>query len=134
MDYESERTRNLGCWDIAPIGNSLITGWSSATPTPDFALDDGYVGLLANLGVGEDADPAVRDALIKGTKSAYPGDEGRKRARMAAINLRDRDGLHGRLFDVQCPVLWMHVSSSTSLIHKRPFSPSTTKGLPRTCD
>ena len=28
--------------------------------------------------------------------------------RMAAINLRERDGLHGRLFDVRCPVLWLH--------------------------
>lgn len=27
---------------------------------------------------------------------------------MAAINLRERDGLHGRLFDVRCPVLWLH--------------------------
>lgn len=36
------------------------------------------------------------------------GDEGRKRILMAAINLRDRDGLHGRLGLVKCPVLWMH--------------------------
>ena len=28
---------------------------------------------------------------------------------MAAINLRDRDGLHGRLFDIKCPVMWLHV-------------------------
>lgn len=27
---------------------------------------------------------------------------------MAAINLRDRDGLPGRLFDVRCPVMWHH--------------------------
>jgi len=33
---------------------------------------------------------------------------GRQRMRMAAINLRERDGLHGRLFDVRCPVLWLH--------------------------
>ena len=37
-------------------------------------------------------------------------DDGRRRARMAAINLRERDGLHGRLFDVKCPVMWLHVS------------------------
>lgn len=30
---------------------------------------------------------------------------------MAAINLRDRDGLHLRAGDVKCPVLWLHVSS-----------------------
>jgi pimeloyl-ACP methyl ester carboxylesterase len=27
---------------------------------------------------------------------------------MAAINLRDRDGLHLRAGDVVCPVLWLH--------------------------
>ena len=27
---------------------------------------------------------------------------------MAAINLSERDGLHQRLPDVTCPVLWMH--------------------------
>lgn len=30
---------------------------------------------------------------------------------MAAINLRERDGLHSRLSDVKCPVLWMHGTS-----------------------
>jgi hypothetical protein len=29
---------------------------------------------------------------------------------MAAINLRDRDGVTGRLGDVVCPVMWLHVS------------------------
>jgi pimeloyl-ACP methyl ester carboxylesterase len=28
--------------------------------------------------------------------------------RMAAINLRERDALHERLFDIRCPVLWLH--------------------------
>jgi hypothetical protein len=27
---------------------------------------------------------------------------------MAAINLRERDELHGKLFDVRCPMLWLH--------------------------
>lgn len=30
---------------------------------------------------------------------------------MAAINLAERDGLHGRLSDVKCPVLWLHGNS-----------------------
>jgi len=38
----------------------------------------------------------------------YAGDAGRKRLRISSINLRDRDGLHGRLDSVRCPVLWMH--------------------------
>lgn len=111
MDYESQRTRDLGCWDIAPIGDSLISGWSSATATPDFALDDGYCGLLANLGVGPDANSSLVQSMIEDTKSHYTGDAGRQRARMCAVNLRDRDSLHGRLFDITCPVLWMHGTS-----------------------
>lgn len=30
---------------------------------------------------------------------------------MAAINLAERDGLHSRLPDVRCPVLWLHGTS-----------------------
>jgi len=111
MDHESQRTRDLGCWDIAPIGDSLISAWSSTTPTPEFALDDGYCSLLANLGVGPVAEPSLVQSMIADTKSHYTGDAGRQRARMCAINLRDRDGLHGRLFDITCPVLWMHGTS-----------------------
>ena len=115
MDYESERSRKLGCWDIAPVGDALISGWSSKDATPEFELDDGYCGLNMNLGIGPDSDPALRSRLIADMKEHYRGDDGRKRARMAAINLRDRDGLYGRLFDVTCPVLWMHVSGIESL-------------------
>ncbi|KAK5090219.1 hypothetical protein LTR05_000389 [Lithohypha guttulata] len=110
MDSESQRTRDLGCWDIAPIGDSLISGWSSKDPTPDFTLDDGFVGLLVQLGVGPNADSALVQSMSADTKANYTGDIGRRRARMCAINLRDRDGLHGRLFDITCPVLWMHGS------------------------
>jgi fermentation-respiration switch protein FrsA (DUF1100 family) len=38
----------------------------------------------------------------------YTGDLGRRHVRISSINLRDRDGLHGRLDDVRCPVLRMH--------------------------
>lgn len=33
---------------------------------------------------------------------------------MAAINLKERDGLHSRLSDVRCPVMWLHVGSLLS--------------------
>jgi hypothetical protein len=110
MDTESERTQRLGCWTVAPIAESLISGWTSASPTPDFVLDDGYLNMLVDLGLGKDCDPAIRDFWVNETRERYRGDEGRRRARMACINLRDRDGLHGRLWDVTCPVLWLHVS------------------------
>ncbi|KAL8757636.1 MAG: hypothetical protein Q9199_002061 [Rusavskia elegans] len=92
LDYESERTRSLGCWN----GPSLLTGsidaWTSKNPTPDFEPEDEFCNFLIDMTI----------------KSNYRGDDGRRRARMAAINLRERDGLLGRLFDVQCPVMWLH--------------------------
>ncbi|KAL8964692.1 MAG: hypothetical protein Q9197_006842 [Variospora fuerteventurae] len=111
LDYESERTRSLGCWD----GPSLLTGsidaWISKQPTPDFEPDDEFCNFLIDIGFGKNCERSVRDFWVKTIKSHYRGDEGRRRARMAAINLRERDGLHGRLFDVKCPVMWLHGTS-----------------------
>src|SRR6185369_16427282 len=84
LDYESERTRKLGCWDGVAACTGPIDKWTSKDPTPDFQPDQEYCDFLIDIG--------------------------RRRARMAAINLRERDGLHGRLFDVKCPVMWLHVS------------------------
>ena len=107
MDFESERIRSLGCWDINPLGDALISGWTSPVPTPDFRLDEQFCATLINLGFGPDCDPRLSDFWIQQTAANYSGDEGRRRARMACINLRDRDGLHARLSDVVCPVLWV---------------------------
>lgn len=106
MDYESERTRSLGCWDIFPLGNALISAWS--TPNPDFELDDSFISTLTTLGFGADCETSLREFWTNEIRTNYRGDEGRKRARMACINLRDRDGLWGRVGDISCPVLWMH--------------------------
>ena len=92
---ESERTRSRGCWDAIAISTGEIEKWTGTKATPYFEPD------------GKDCDGSVRDYWEKTIKSNYQGDDGRKRARMAAINLRERDGLHGRLFDVRCPVIWL---------------------------
>lgn len=55
-----------------------------------------------SLGFGGNCDNEVRDYW----KSQ--GDDGRKRVRMADIDLRERDGLYGRLFKVWCPVMLLH--------------------------
>ncbi|KAI4113910.1 MAG: hypothetical protein LQ341_007791 [Variospora aurantia] len=113
LDYESERTRSLGCWD----GPSLLTGnidaWTSKQPTPDFEPEDKYCNFVIDNGFGKNCEQSVRDFWLKTIKSNYRGDDGRRRARMAAINLRERDGLHGRLFDVKCPVMWLHGTNDT---------------------
>ncbi|KAK4555600.1 hypothetical protein LTR86_007353 [Recurvomyces mirabilis] len=108
MDYESARTRDLGCWngpeDLAPN----IKLWSSTIATPDFEPKEDYCNFLIDIGFGKDCPKEARDFWVKEIQANYQGDEGRRRIRMAAINLAERDGLHHRLFDVKCPVLWLH--------------------------
>ena len=116
MDFESERTRKLGCWDGVAACTGPINNWTSTKPIPDFEPEDSFCNFLIDIGFGKDCDSSVRDFWLKTIKSNYRGDAGRKRARMAAINLRERDGLHGRLSDVVCPVMWLHVSSGVSFV------------------
>ncbi|CAF9912000.1 MAG: hypothetical protein ALECFALPRED_007801 [Alectoria fallacina] len=111
LDSESERTRTLGCWDGIEATTGPIDKWTTTTNTPDFEPDDHFCNFLIDIGFGKDCDSNVREFWKKSIKSNYQGDDGRKRARMAAINLRERDGLHGRLSDVQCPVMWLHGTS-----------------------
>jgi len=110
MDYESKRAQELGCWDGVQACTGSINEWTTTASTPDFEPTDAFANFLVDQGFGKDCDQSLREFWVKTMKSNYKGDDGRKRARMAAINLRDRDGLHGRLFDVTCPVLWLHVS------------------------
>ena len=111
MDYESERTRSLGCWDGAEACTGPINKWTTKEATPDFEPGQDFADFLIDIGFGKDCDSSARDFWRNEIKNNYRGDDGRKRARMAAINLRERDGLHGRLFDVKCPVLWLHGTS-----------------------
>ncbi|KAH6683301.1 alpha/beta hydrolase fold family protein [Halenospora varia] len=108
MDYESERTRKLGCWDGVAACSGPIDNWTTAEATPKFQPDDAYCNFLIDIGFGRSIPQSERDFWVKTMQGDYQGDDGRRRARMAAINLRERDGLHGRLFDVKCPVLWLH--------------------------
>ena len=47
-------------------------------------------------------------AFWHATTRALRRRRGTSAAAARTINLRDRDGLHGRLDSVRCPVLWMH--------------------------
>ena len=112
MDSESEPTRELNCWDAPNLLTPDINAWTTNTPTPDFEPSAEYSDFLIDIGFGkETCPPETRDFWRKSIRENYRGDEGRRRIRMAAINLRDRDGLHPRLSDVKCPVLWLHVGS-----------------------
>lgn len=110
MDYESERTRKLGCWDCAAAAAMLMALTTSKVPTPEFQLPVELCDMAISQGLGENCPPEMREFWSKEMQANYRGDDGRRRARMATINLAERDGLHGRLFDVKCPVMWLHVS------------------------
>lgn len=111
MDCESERTRQLDCWDGPAIVSGFVKQWASSETTSNFEPDDGYCDAVINIGLNQVA-PEVREFWHKTIKSNYQGEEGRRRICMAAINLAERGGLHLRLSDIQCPVLWLHVSRS----------------------
>jgi pimeloyl-ACP methyl ester carboxylesterase len=109
LDYESERTRALGCWNGPKLLHAgIIKEATSTEPTPNFEPSTEYCDVLIGHGLGKNPPAEWRDYWRKTIKENYQGDDGRRRIRMAAINLAERDGLHGRLGDVKCPVLWMH--------------------------
>ena len=107
MDYESQRTRDLGCWDGREACSPVIEALSQPLGD-DWVPEDEFSDFIVSVGIGEGVSQEEKDRVRAAHKAPYRGDDGRKRLRMCAINLRDRDGLHGRLDSVHCPVLWMH--------------------------
>ncbi|KAI5235770.1 alpha/beta hydrolase fold family protein [Aureobasidium subglaciale] len=107
LDFESPKTRELKCWNAPEDLTPTIEKWSKSA-SDDFRPGNDFSDFLIDIGFGKDCDKSVREFWRNEIANNYIGEEGRKRARMATINLRDRDGLHGRLADVKCPVLWLH--------------------------
>lgn len=91
-----------------------LLGWNRCSHQADRQMDydrsySGFLRLMTNSTISEltlDSEKFVtamfENIWKKTAKSKYQSDDGGKRARMTAINLRERDGLHGRLFDVRC--------------------------------
>jgi len=111
MDNESARTRQLGCWDGYGACGPSIKEFTVNEPTPNFELPTWFCHWLIEVGIGKTnptAWPDFKEFWTVEMKRNYSGDDGRRRARMCSINLQDRDGLHSRLSDIRCPILWMH--------------------------
>jgi pimeloyl-ACP methyl ester carboxylesterase len=107
MDFESPRSRELGCWD----GIEFCTPAIDALAEPvgdDWVIPAELIDAVLKEGLGEDVPPEERTFWHAEYQKNYTGDTGRKHVRISSINLRDRDGLHGRLDSVRCPVLRMH--------------------------
>ncbi|RZT83664.1 pimeloyl-ACP methyl ester carboxylesterase [Pseudonocardia sediminis] len=106
MDDESPRSHELGCWD----GIDFCTPSIDALAEPvgdDWVVPGEFVDAVLGAGLGEDVSPDERSFWHAAHQRNYAGDAGRRRLRISTINLRDRDGLHGRLDSVRCPVLWL---------------------------
>lgn len=107
MDYESEASRQRGCWDGDAFNTPLID--SLADPVgADWHPTAEYCDGLLGAGLGSSVTAQERTLWHATIQDNYRGDDGRKRLRVCAINLRDRDGLYARLDSVLCPVLWLH--------------------------
>ncbi|KAK7743878.1 hypothetical protein SLS53_003899 [Cytospora paraplurivora] len=105
MDYESEDSRSKGCWNPAAILTPFFESWS--VPTPDFVIDEVWCGMVGGFGFGEHGTPEKVAFWTKTLQEVYRGDEGRKKAKVALLNLLTRDGLLQRLRDIRCPVHWL---------------------------
>lgn len=106
MDYESQRTRNLGNFDCISTLTGPIQDFTE--PDPDFIIPQSFRDFPIYCGFGKDVDDETVRYWNAVMQHNYNGLEGQRRLREATVNLRDRDGLHGRLAEVKCPVLWLH--------------------------
>ncbi|CZS88042.1 uncharacterized protein RCO7_01012 [Rhynchosporium graminicola] len=108
IDSESDRTRELGCWDGLASLKAAITNWITTKPTPDFQSSDEYCDYLIDTGLGEGCDAVAEAYWVKAVKADCQDEDDLKRIRIVAIILVGRDSLYTRLPDSTCPVLWMH--------------------------
>ena len=106
MDYESQRSRDLGCWDGIDFCTPSIDALAESVGD-EWVVPGEFVDAVLGAGLGEDVPTDERSYWHATHQKNYSGDAGRQRLRLSTINLRDRDGLHGRLDSVRCPVLWM---------------------------
>lgn len=110
MDSESQRSRDLGCWDGINFCTPAID--SLAEPVgDDWVIPGELVDAVLQEGFSDTVTPEERAFWHAAYQENYTGDDGRHRLRVCSINLRDRASLHARLDAVKCPVLWMQGTS-----------------------
>lgn len=81
--------------------------WSVPTTDDDFIIDEVWCAMVGSVGFGEHGTPELVAYWTSVLQDVYKGDEGRRKAKMALMNLLTRDGLLSRLRDVKCPVSWL---------------------------
>lgn len=117
LDSETQKTRQLGCWDGPNLLSPFVNAWTTNQPAPGFEPSDAFCDAIIAAGFNN-CSAELHDFWSAAIKGNYQGDDGRRRIRMATINLAERGGLLLRLSDVQCPVLWLHVCSVNTTNNK----------------
>ncbi|TQS33973.1 hypothetical protein Golomagni_05666, partial [Golovinomyces magnicellulatus] len=107
MDYESSRSRELGCWNGPEATSALVELGGNFAPADDFEPGNDYNEFLMDVGYGKTVDEPTKAFWAKSLHDTYHGDEGKRRICMAAVALAGRDGLLQRLPYIRCPVLWL---------------------------
>ncbi|KAI1648434.1 putative alpha/beta hydrolase [Daldinia loculata] len=130
MDAETSESREKGCWDPVPFLQPFLEKWGS--PTPNFVVGDDWIQAVIGLGFGSAGTPQVLEFWTETLRRVYSGDEGRRKLRMAAICLADRDGLQLRIGDIKCPVHWLH--GSTDAIYTHVVAQEHSKGFTGSSD
>ncbi|MFI9031053.1 alpha/beta fold hydrolase [Streptomyces sp. NPDC053560] len=106
MDFESPRSRDLGCWDGVGFNTPLVDALADPVGE-DWVVPDEVVDAVFDTAMGG-VSAEEREFWLTTYRANYAGDAGRHRLRLSTVNLRDRDGLHGRLDEVRSPILWLH--------------------------
>ncbi|MEU6112980.1 alpha/beta hydrolase [Streptomyces sp. NPDC047117] len=106
MDFESPRSRDLGCWDGVEFNTPLVDALAEPVGE-DWVVPDEVVDGVFDTAMGG-VSAEEREFWLTIYRANYAGDAGRHRLRLSTVNLRDRDGLHGRLDEVRSPILWLH--------------------------
>ncbi len=99
MDYESSASREQGGWDPKAQLAAFYDKWSA--PIADFVVDEVWRGMVTGLGFSGTVGAETLSFWDQTLKEVYCGDEGRKKLRMALVNLMHRDGLLSRLRDIK---------------------------------
>ena len=94
--------------NVEPDRGPMFRELNSEYHTPEFVIWEDFREMRISVAFGAYSNHETAKFWHGEMKRTYSGEAGRLRLREALINLDDRDGLRNRLYDIRCPVLWLH--------------------------
>src|SRR3954451_20442000 len=105
MDSESQRSRDVGCWDGIGFNTPAIDALAGSVGD-DWVIPVELVDAVLAEGFGEDVPPEERTFWHEEHQRNYTGDAGRARHRMGSISRRTDDGPRVRVQRDRQVLLW----------------------------